>query len=103
MESLTPIFTYHTSHELILCIALTKNNKYILSGANDGCVGVWDLAAKVQYHMFSGIQYEAIHSLTSSPDNKFIITGGADRSVVVLDIEKKEKVYAFLEVHQSKI
>jgi WD40 repeat protein len=85
-----------------LCIVLTKNNKYIISGANDGCVGIWDLETKTPYHMFSGIQYEAIHSLATTPDCKYVITGGADRSVVILDIEKKEKVFAFLEVHASK-
>lgn len=84
-----------------MCIALTKNNKYIISGANDGCVGVWDIAGRTQYHMFSGIQYEAIHALESTPDSKYIITGGTDRSVVILDIEKKTKVHEFAELHHS--
>ena len=98
-------------------MALTNNNKYIISGSSDKSIKIFDLHTKLQLHQFvdahSGILLypitnlssfiDSVNSVVVSSDDKLIVSGSADKSIKTFDIQKREKVQEFLDIHTGII
>lgn len=95
-------------------MAITSNDKYIISGSNDKSIKVFDLKAKKEVHHFENchegrfVEWEesycldAVHSLVVTSDNKYIISGSWDKSIRVFDLQTFQDVYHFKNAHFGK-
>jgi WD40 repeat protein len=61
----------------VTSVAISPDNKYIVSGGWDCCVYVWDAETGNLIHSFEG-HCMAANCLAWSPDGKFIVSGSAD-------------------------
>ena len=62
------------------CVAVTSDNKYIISGSNDRTIRIWNLLEKKQETLsVENCGYVLTVALTR--DNKFIISGSADNTI----------------------
>ena len=57
----------------VKCLAVTANNRFLISGGDDKLIKVWDLTSGKNLHTFEG-HTGGIYSLALSPDGKFVIS-----------------------------
>ena len=62
----------HTSY--INSIAITSDNKYIISGSSDKTIRIWNLLEKRQETVLKG-HTSGVTSIAITSDNKYIISG----------------------------
>ena len=67
-------------HELaVVCIAISPDSNYIVSGSKDKSIKLWDVRTKREVRNFLGHE-STVSSLDFSPDGKYILSGSYDRS-----------------------
>ena len=66
-----------THFDAILSVAVTGDNKYIISGSADKTIRVSDIANKTPLHRFEQAHSDAILSVAVTGDDKYIISGSA--------------------------
>ena len=75
-------------------LAITSDNKYIVSGGNDKAVRIWNLQDKMQ----EGVLYGHTHYITSiviSTCDRFIASSSMDKSVRMWDLQAKTQIHIF--------
>ena len=60
---------------LVYSVAITSDNKYIVSGGDDKTVRIWNLQDKTQEVALQG-HTEYVNSIAITSDNKYIVSGG---------------------------
>ena len=75
MEKTEAVLEGHTNS--VQAVAITSDNKYIISGGNDRTIRIWNLLEKAQETVFEG-HNNSIHTIAITSDNKYIISGGLD-------------------------
>jgi len=99
----------------ILSVALTPDNKYIVSASYDKSIKVFDLQTKQLVHHFrnahegNDILFQSlindlavIPSVAVTPDNRYLVSGSSDGSIKVFDLHTKQQVRHFQNAHESK-
>ena len=82
-ESDVELIIQHENY-YISSVAISSDNKYIVSGGEDSSVKIWDLSSgKVK--ILKG-HSASINAVAISNDNKYIISGGEDSSVKMWDL-----------------
>ena len=76
----------HTSH--ILCVAITSDNKYLVSGSWDKTVRILNFQDKRQEAILQG-HTGYVWSVAITSDNKYIVSGSADQTVRVWNFRGK--------------
>lgn len=74
---------------------------YIVSGAADSIVKVWDVRRKSCLHSFKG-NSKSVTQSSFSPDGKWICTGYADGEVKLWDIRTRKLLHTFRQ-HKGRI
>ncbi len=69
----------------VTAIAISRDGKYLASGAMDGSVFLWDLASHNSVQRLEG-HTQAIENLTFSPDGKWLVTVGDDAALKIWDL-----------------
>jgi WD40 repeat protein len=69
----------------ITCLAFVPDGRTLLSGAKDGTVLVWDLAARKVRATLPGHK-DMVTAVAVSPDGQTLATGGIDRNVTLWDV-----------------
>ncbi len=103
---------------MITSVAVTCDNRYIISGSSDKSFKVFDLQTKQQVHHFENAHQgkypllrqdlflilclDAVRSVAVTSNNKFIVSGSADKSIKVYNIETQQLIHHFENVHQGK-
>ena len=59
-------------------VAITSDNKYIVSGGMDKTVRIWNLQDKTQEAVLQG-HTDSVKSVAITSDNKYIVSGGVTR------------------------
>ena len=62
----------HTSY--VNSVAITSDNKYIISGSDDNTIRIWNLLKKRQETVLEG-HTSYVNSIAITSDNKYIISG----------------------------
>ena len=78
----------HTSQ--ILSVAVTHDNKYIISGSADRTLKVWNLLEKKHEFSLEG-HTSAVHCVLVTLDNEYIVSGSADKTLIMWNFQKKKK------------
>ena len=101
-------------------VAVSRNNRFIVSGSSDKSIKMFDLQAKQELHHFADAHQGTIilsfllhcHSssfigavrlVAVSNDNRFIVSGSDDRSIKVFDLQTKQQLHHFADAHQGTI
>ncbi|BAQ65312.1 FHA domain-containing protein [Geminocystis sp. NIES-3709] len=78
----------------IQCLALSDDQKMIVSGGNDNLVKLWNIEEREEIASFSGHKM-AVNGVSISPDNKLIVSGGNDKLVKLWNIEDRKEIASF--------
>ena len=78
----------HTSS--VLTVAVTSDNKYIVSGSDDNTIRIWNLLEKRQETVFRG-HTDSVNSVAMTSDNKYIISGSDDNTIRIWKFGIKDK------------
>ncbi len=102
--------------DVIRTVAVTHDNKYIISCSQDKSIKVFDLHTKQQTHHFENIYpckflflsssyssfLDYLTSMAVTSDSRYVISGSLDKSIKVFDLKTKQQVHHFTDAHQSK-
>ena len=78
----------------MLCVAITHDNKFLLSGSSDNTVRLWELNKKKQRFVFKG-HTSSVKSIIITSDNKHAISASADKTLRGWDIAHKTPEFMF--------
>ena len=76
----------------VYCIAVTMDNKYIISGSVDKTIRIWDLQNKIQDCILRGHSAE-VKSVAVTRDSKFIVSGSFDTTIRIWDLQNKMQTH----------
>lgn len=83
----TPEMVIQSGHsEQLWCVALSNDNKYIVTGGWDNSAKLWDLQTGKQLRSFQGHE-GYVMSVSLSQDGKQLATGSNDKTAKLWDIE----------------
>ncbi len=77
LESGDEVYTLEGHTGDVKCLAVSNNNRFLISGGDDKLIKIWDLATGKNLKTFEG-HTEGISSLALSPDGKFVISCSAN-------------------------
>ncbi|MBX7206632.1 MAG: hypothetical protein K1X81_14515, partial [Bacteroidia bacterium] len=63
----------------VTCIAISKDEKYVVTGSNDGTAKVWELTTGKLLYSYEGYGYN-VRSVAISPDNSKIAVASYERN-----------------------
>ena len=75
------------------CIAITSENKYIISGSIIGTLRIWNIQEKSLKMIFRGHGHKKITCISITSDNKYIISGSNDKTVRIWNFQNKRHNY----------
>ena len=85
----------------VRAIAITSDNKYIISGSYDWTIRIWNLLEKRQETVLEGHTY-GITSIAITSDSKYVISGSKDKTIRIWNLfEKRQETV--LEGHNDSI
>jgi len=98
----------------VASVAVTSDDKYVVSGSWDKSLKVFDLQTRQQVHHFENahkgmenyIDYKfillgKITSVAITSDDKYVICGSTDESIKVFDLRTKQQVHHFENAHNG--
>ena len=83
-------------------VAITSENRFIISGSSDHSIKVFDLHTKQEVHHFQNVHQSLINSIVLTPDNRFIISGSDDKSIKIFDLGAQQETQHFHHTRQGK-
>ena len=69
-------------------VAITSDNKYIVSGGSDNTVRIWNLQNKTQEAVLEG-HTGSVSSVAITSDNKYIVSGGYDKTIRIWNFQER--------------
>jgi len=72
--------------EKINALALAPDGTWLVTGGEDGGIGIWDVATRRRLHRFQKDNPKQIKAVALSGDGKRLATGGTDKQVQIWDI-----------------
>ena len=86
----------------IYAVAISSDNRTIVSGSTDKSIKMFDIKTKNQLYYFKDIHAGRINALAISNNNKFIVSGSADKTIKVFDLQTKQELYHFNDIHSGR-
>ena len=80
----------------VLCLAINRNDKYLISGNADNTVRLWNLDYKIQETVFEG-HLDIVNHVALSYNEEFIISNSHDGTVRVWNIKEKRQEHVLRE------
>ncbi|PPQ95352.1 LOW QUALITY PROTEIN: hypothetical protein CVT26_008197 [Gymnopilus dilepis] len=69
----------------VLCLCLSHDGQKVVSGSEDGTVGIWDVATGSEIRKLEG-HLRGVHSVVISRDDRKVLSGAGDGIVRVWDV-----------------
>ena len=82
----------HTSS--VNTVAVTSDNKHIISGSSDKTIRIWNLLEKTQETILQG-HTDSVWTVAVTSDNKYIISGSSDKTIRIWKFWIKQKPSKF--------
>ena len=80
--------------ESVSAVAVTNDNKYIVSGSNDNTIRVWNLKKKRQEFSLHG-HTDGVRSITITSDNRYIVSYSRDLTIRVWSFQDRNQKTLF--------
>ena len=71
-------------------VAVTSDNKYVISGSLDNTIRIWNLLEKRQETILQGDLNE-VNIVAVTSDKKYIVSGSDDKTIRIWNIFEKDK------------
>ena len=96
--------SYISGHlDTITSVAVTSDQKYVVSGSLDKTIGMWDIAEKKLLYRFEKAHSDSIMTIAVTIDMTFIVSGSNDKTIAVWDLEEKKLHHLFKDAHSGNI
>lgn len=79
----------------IFALAITSNNKKLVSGGEDKAIRIWDIEERKQITSIN-VHNATITSIAISPDDKIFASGDAMKKIILWDIENPKRLRTLL-------
>lgn len=79
----------------IISLAITSNNKILVSGGDDEFIRIWDIEERKQIKSLN-VQDAKITSIAISPNDKIIASGDASKEIILWNVENPNKLRTIL-------
>jgi hypothetical protein len=76
----------------IRCMAAARDGRFVLTGATDGCVRFWNVAAKNLAHTLDIDEKAAVTAVAIAPDSRTAVIGLSDGRMCVWDLQKQREL-----------
>jgi WD40 repeat protein len=87
--------------DFVCSVAITSDNKYVVSGSRDKTVRVWNLDKKTQKAVLQG-HTDFVCSVAITSDNKHVVSGSSDKTVRMWNLDEKTQE-AVLQGHTDSV
>jgi WD40 repeat protein len=74
----------------VYCVAISSDNKYVVSSSKDNTLRVWNLNNKMQESVLQG-HTGFVNCVAITSDNKYVVSGCQDSTVRLWDFHNKSK------------
>ncbi len=101
IKNITKEYTFEGHSARILCMTITPNHKFLISGDADGVVFIWNIAEK-NYRKLIAAEASAINALVVTPDASKIISAGDDHKIKIWNFADLSPLNVF-EGHEERI
>lgn len=95
-------FMWISYPDAVKSMVITPDNKYIITGAADFNIRVFNMETKKLVHTFEGAHKDWVMGLSVSSDSRFLVSSSADNSLIKWDLEKMERSLTLEQAHQGK-
>ena len=92
-------FSGHTNR--VTCVAFSHDGKYVVSGAMDNTVRMWDVSTGKQIRIFNG-HSDTVSVVRFSPDGKHIVSGSYDTTLRLWEGSSGKEKFRFIG-HSNKV
>ena len=96
-------------------MAISNNDKFVVSASVDKSLKVFDLEAELQIHHFADIHLgnspilpgiliyllDSVNSVAISDDNNLMISGSSDKSIKIFDLTTMQMIYHIKDAHSG--
>jgi len=82
-------------------LALTSDNRFIISGSADKSIKIFDIETKNQVNHFQNVHEDNITTLAVTSENKYIISGSYDCFVKAFHFHVKQEAHTFEKPHEG--
>ena len=85
----------------VRCVAVTTDNKYIVTGSSDKTIRIWDLNDKRQECILQG-HGDTVNMIVVTRDNRYIVSASSDNTIRIWDLEQRIQI-GLLEGHTDEV
>ena len=75
---------------IVLCLAVSKDGRWIAAGTYDGDVYVWD--AETHEQVLSHMEGNTVNTVDFSPDSTWLVTGSDNKKATIWDMATRKQV-----------
>lgn len=94
LDGLQPAFEYtFAKHTNVNSVAISSDNRHVVSGSYDKTAKVWDLQTDTLLHTFN--HNNSIRSVAINSDNRYVVTGCFDRTAKIWDLQTGTLLHTF--------
>ncbi|GLV38693.1 uncharacterized protein CBL_05692 [Carabus blaptoides fortunei] len=95
------VHTFKGHSGKVICMAITKQSQYLLTGSEDTSIIVWDLKA-LTLHLRIYEHIAPVLCVTSALSNSVIVSGGDDSSIIIMSLANG-KVVMKIDHHRGSV
>ncbi len=89
-----PVINYEGHSDQVNCVALNRDNKWLVSGSSDKTIKIWNTLNGKLERTLEGHDWKVL-TLAISNDSKYIVSGSNDGSVKLWDFETGKELKSF--------
>ena len=90
-------FTLKGHTDVVTCVAITQDGKYLASTSRDQTIKLWNLEEKREEFTLKG-HNDSVYSVALSQNGKYLVSASRDQTIKVWNLEKKKEELALKEM-----
>ncbi len=87
-------FCPQRSSKKVTTLAITPDDKYLISGSDDQTIKIWNLETRKELFTLKGHE-DSVNTISITPDGKHLISGSKDKTIKIWHLENREEIFTF--------